>query len=258
MSLAQALSRRTGFVPFIIAGDPNLSATARYLKALEKAGADIIEIGVPFSDPVADGPVIQASSQRALRAGTTLESTLSLIKRLRGSGFRVPVILFTYLNPCLKFGHVRFAELCAQSGVDGVLVVDLPLENADCVADELARRGLELVLLAAPTTSDARLRRIGRRSGSIVYYVSREGVTGARHGLAPGLPARLKRVRRLVGKPLIVGFGVAGPAQARALARHAEGVVVGSALVAIAAKGGEAALTRLARRLVRGLSRNGD
>lgn len=236
MTLAEALlSRksdgRCAFVPFVTAGDPSLKGTARFLRTLEKVGADIIELGVPFSDPVADGAVIQSSYQRALRAGATLSGVLNFLKRLRGSGMRIPVVLFTYLNPVLRLGYGAFARRCSQSGVNGVLVVDLPAEEAAPLASALSRRGVEPVLLASPTTSEARLRRIGRLSGSIVYYVSREGVTGVRKGLAPGLKARLRKVKVLVKKPLIVGFGVARSSQARALAPLAEGVVVGSALV---------------------------
>lgn len=265
--LAEVLSHsrergRAAFVAFLSAGDPNLRATAEFLRVLAEAGADIIELGIPFSDPVADGPAIQASSQRALRSGTTLLKALSLLRRLRRSGFLTPVILFGYLNPVLALGRERFAGLCAASGVQGVLVVDLPAEESGPLAAALRRRGVETVLLASPTTSEKRLRAIGRASGSIVYYVSREGVTGVKRGLAPGLSRRLRRVRTLCGKPLIVGFGVATPAQARALARDAEGVVVGSALVSEIAKAASPraarlALGRKARAIAVGLRRDG-
>ncbi len=259
-TLAAALERsrragRAGFVPFLAAGDPSLKATALFARSLEHAGADLLELGVPFSDPVADGPVIQAASQRALKAGATLAKVLELAAGLSGSGFRAPIILFTYLNPVLRMGLPVFARRCAESGVRGVLIVDLCAEESQAVYAPLRKRGVEPVLLASPTTSDARLRLIGRLSGSVVYYVSREGVTGARRGLAPGLSRRLARVRRLTGKPLLVGFGVSEPAQARALAPLADGVVVGSALVAAAAKG--RGLPLLARRLVAGLSLRG-
>lgn len=263
--LADVLSRsreqgRAAFVPFLSAGDPSLRATAEFLRALAAAGADIIELGIPFSDPVADGPAIQASSQRAIRSGTTLLKSLSLLRRLRRSGFTTPVILFSYLNPVLALERERFARLCAASGVQGVLVVDLPAEESGSLAAALRRRGVETVLLASPTTSEERLRAIGRASGSIVYYVSRDGVTGARRGLVPGLSRRLGHVRALCGKPLIVGFGVATPAQARVLARDAEGVVVGSALVAEIARAASLraarlALGRKARAIAAGLRR---
>jgi tryptophan synthase alpha chain len=183
----------------------------------------------------------------------SLTRAAKLVVAVRRAGVETPAILFTYLNPVLRLGPSAFARLCADSGVAAALIVDLPAEDAGPMAAALAARGVEIVLLASPTTTDARLRAIGRASGSVVYYVSREGVTGVRAGLAPGLAARLKRVRVLTGKSLIVGFGVAEPAQARALAPHADGVVVGSALVAACAQGGSAAVGRLARRLVAAL-----
>ena len=255
MSLAQALAsrRRCGFIPFITAGDPSLAATARYVRTLAEAGADIIELGVPFSDPMADGPTIQAADQRALKSKTTLLKVLALVVKLRRGGLKTPIVLFTYLNPILALGHGAFARLCAKSGVDGVLMVDLPVEEAGGLLSALKKNGVESVLLASPTSSDERLKAIGRASGSIVYYVSREGVTGARRGLSAGLAARVRLVRRLTGKPLIVGFGVSTAQQARLLSKVADGVVVGSALVAAAALSGNAGLKRLSRRLVAGL-----
>lgn len=251
--VARRASGRAAFVPFLVAGDPSAAATLAAAKALAKAGADILEVGVPFSDPVADGPVIQAAGQRALAKGMTLTRAARLVATMRRSGVATPAILFTYLNPILRLGVPAFARLCADSGVAAALIVDLPVEDAAPMTEALAARGVEIVLLASPTTTDARLRAIGRASGSLVYYVSREGVTGVRAGLAPRLAERLERVRRLTGKRLIVGFGVAEPAQAKALAPHADGVVVGSALVAASAKGGAAAAGRLARRLVKAL-----
>lgn len=241
MSLAQALLHRrawgrAGFVPFVMAGEKSMAETGTLLRKLELAGADIIEVGVPFSDPVADGPVIQAASQRALSAGTTLEKVFLLLSRLRKSGFSTPVILFSYLNPLLRLGEKRLAAKCEKAGIQGVLAVDLPAENAACAKAAFEAKGVELVLLASPSTSDERLKLIGKMSGSIVYYVSREGVTGARKGLSPGLKKRLARVRKLTGKPLITGFGVSTPTQAKALAPLSEGVVVGSALVAAGTK----------------------
>jgi tryptophan synthase alpha chain len=261
-TLADALSSRrasgrAGFVPFLVAGDPSAQATVKIAKALADAGADILEVGVPFSDPVADGPVIQAAGQRALDKGMTLPRAAGLVAAMRRGGVKTPAILFTYLNPVLRLGPSAFARLCADSGVAGALIVDLPVEDCGTLSKALAARGVELVLLASPTTTDVRLHAIGRASGSVVYYVSREGVTGVRAGVAAGLVERLKKVRALTGKPLMVGFGVAEPSQARALAAHADGVVVGSALVAAAAKAGDAraaaVVGALARRLVSAL-----
>ncbi|MFI5362201.1 MAG: tryptophan synthase subunit alpha [Elusimicrobiota bacterium] len=250
---ARRRTGRAGFVPFVVAGDPSAEATVKAARALAAAGADILEIGVPFSDPVADGPVIQAAGQRALAKGMSLARAARLVSALKRGGVPTPTILFTYLNPVLRLGPSAFARLCADSGAAAALIVDLPVEDAAALTRALAAHGVEIVLLASPTTTDARLRAIGRASGSVVYYVSREGVTGVRAGLAPGLSARLDRVRALTGKALIVGFGVAEPGQARALAPHADGVVVGSALVAASARGGAAAVGRLARRLVAAL-----
>jgi tryptophan synthase alpha chain len=216
------------------------------------AGADILEVGVPFSDPVADGPVIQAAGQRALAKGMTLIKAARFVDDLRKGGTTIPIVLFTYLNPILRLGTARFARLCADSGVSAALIVDLPAEESAETAKALAWHSIELVLLASPTTTDKRLRMIGRLTGSAVYYVSREGVTGVRHGLAPNLAQRLSHVRALTGKPLMVGFGVAEPSQAKALARHADGVVVGSALV-LACAGGAGRVSRLAQRLVAAL-----
>jgi len=260
--LAETIARRradgrAAFIPFITAGDPGLKATGRFVRALAGAGADIIELGVPFSDPVADGPTIQAASQRALASGTTLGGVLALVKDLRAGGLETPIILFSYLNPVLRMGLERFAAAAGRSGVSAVLLVDLPAESAAPWSRALARRGVETVLLASPTTSRERLRRIGKASGSVVYYVSREGVTGARAGLPPGLRGRLDEVRALTGKPLIVGFGISTPEAARSLGRCADGVVVGSAMVAqVAGRGpalAEKALVRFTRKIVASL-----
>ncbi|MEK7234954.1 MAG: tryptophan synthase subunit alpha [Elusimicrobiota bacterium] len=258
VTLARALHGRrvfgrAGFVPFLVAGDPSYEGSLRAARAVIEAGADILEVGVPFSDPVADGPVIQAAGQRALAKGMTLTKAARFVKDLRNGGVEIPVVLFTYLNPILRLGTARFARLCADAGVSAALIVDLPAEESATIARALAWQRMELVLLASPTTSDARLRMIGRISGSVVYYVSREGVTGVRRGLTPNLAQRLAHVRQLTGKPLVVGFGVADPAQAQALAAHADGVVVGSALVKAGARGGYSAVGRLARRLVAAL-----
>jgi len=254
VSLARALSGRrargrAGFVPFMVAGDGN---SLRIAKALIEAGADILEVGVPFSDPVADGPAIQAAGQRALKKGMTLRKAAGFVKDLRRSGVRIPVVLFTYLNPILRMGVKPFAKLCADSGVTAALIVDLPVELSTAADGVLARYGVELVALASPTTTDQRLSRIGRASGTAVYYVSREGVTGVRKGLAPNLAQRLRHVRKLTKKPLMVGFGIAEPSQARKLAPYADGVVVGSALVLAGARGA-GDVSALAKRLVKAL-----
>ena len=254
VTLARALrARRTlgraAFVPFLVAGDPTYAASLRAARAVIAAGADILEVGVPFSDPVADGPAIQAAGMRALKNGMTLKKAGGFVKELRRGGITIPVVLFTYLNPVLRMGTKQFAKLCGACGVSAVLIVDLPIEDSTATESELTRHGVELVPLASPTTTDQRLSRIGRASGTAVYYVSREGVTGVRKGLANGIAKRIFHVKTMTGKPVMVGFGVAEPAQARALAPHADGVVVGSALVLA----GPSGVARLAKRLVAAL-----
>ncbi|NLN10383.1 MAG: tryptophan synthase subunit alpha [Acidobacteria bacterium] len=222
---------RAAFVPFIVAGDPDLATTEELLIALAEAGADLIEIGVPFSDPIADGPVIQAAGQRALAAGATLERILASIARVRGR-LGVPLVLFSYANPILVHGAARFAEKAAASGVDGVLIVDLPPEEAAAeVSPALAAHGLDRILLLAPTSGPERIDLVARAGSGFVYYVSRTGVTGEREALAAELPRQLRAVRRRLRLPVVVGFGISTPAQVAAVAPLADGVVVGSALV---------------------------
>ena len=222
---------RAAFVPFIVAGDPDLATTEELLIALAEAGADLIEIGVPFSDPIADGPVIQAAGQRALAAGATLERILASIARVRGR-LGVPLVLFSYANPILVHGAARFAEKAAASGVDGVLIVDLPPEEAAAeVSPALAEQGLDRILLLAPTSGPERIDLVARAGSGFVYYVSRTGVTGEREALAAELPRQLRAVRRRLRLPVVVGFGISTPAQVAAVAPLADGVVVGSALV---------------------------
>jgi len=234
---ARAAKRRS-LIVFLCAGDPDLAATERLVPALAEAGADVIELGVPFSDPLADGPTIQAAADRALRSGTTLAGILDLVGRLRGHGCDVPLALMGYMNPIVRMGVETFVARSAAVGVDGFIVPDLPLEEADPLADSAAAKGLSLVLLAAPTTPPDRLRRIGERTRGFLYFVSVTGVTGARAALPADLPARLDAVRAASRAPVAVGFGVSAPEQAAALAEHADAVVVGSALVAEIARSG--------------------
>ena len=231
-------SGRRSLVVYLCGGDPDLASTERLVPALAAAGADVIEIGVPFSDPLADGPTIQAASQRALAAGTTLAGILDLVARLRRGGCEVPLVLMGYLNPIVRMGIGPFVERAVAAGVDGCIVPDLPLEEAAVLGEPAEARGLSLVLLAAPTTPPERLRAIGERTRGFVYYVSVTGVTGARAVLPPELPAELDRVRAASRAPVAVGFGISEPGQARALAAHADAVVVGSALVAEIARSG--------------------
>ena len=232
---------RRSLIVYLCGGDPDLASTERLVPALATAGADVIEIGVPFSDPLADGPTIQAASQRALAAGTTLAGLLDLVARLRRGGCEVPLVLMGYLNPIVRMGVGAFVDRAVAAGVDGCIVPDLPLEEASPLGDAAAGKDLSLVLLAAPTTPPERLRRIGERTRGFLYFVSITGVTGARAALPVDLTARLDAVRTASQAPVAVGFGISAPEQARALAEHADAVVVGSALVTeIARSGGKA------------------
>ncbi|HVY62861.1 MAG TPA: tryptophan synthase subunit alpha [Planctomycetota bacterium] len=218
-ALRDAFARRKAFIPFIMAGDPDLATTEALVRALSDAGADAIELGVPFSDPIADGPVNQRAAERALRGGTTLAKVLELCRGLKSGGLTTPIVLFTYLNPLLAFGG-------PPEGADATLVLD-PADDDE----PAALAGRDRILLASPTTTPARLAAVRARAGSFVYYVSRLGVTGARAELPPGLADDVARVRAAVERPLAVGFGVSTAEQAAAVARVADGVVVGSAIV---------------------------
>lgn len=230
---------RAAFIPFLMAGDPSLDATAGQLAALAAGGADIIELGVPFSDPIADGPVNQRAAMRALAAGTGLSGILELIARHRDQ-LGVPIVLFTYYNPVYARGLERFAEQAAASGVDGVLCVDLPPEEAERdLVPVLRERGVDTIFLLAPTSTRDRIARVAAASSGFVYYVSRTGTTGERSSLPPDLMRDLKRLRRRLDLPLAVGFGISTPAQVAAVSDVADGVVVGSALVRLVEQMGE-------------------
>jgi tryptophan synthase alpha chain len=251
---------KKALITFITAGDPNMRSTAEIIGALVESGADMIELGIPFSDPMADGPTIQASSERALRAGATLEGVLKLVKSLRAKT-GVPVILFGYYNPILSFGLKRFARTAAASGVDGVLVVDLPPEEAADLKGELDGAGVELIFLLTPTSGPKRMRLVASLGAGFIYFVSLTGVTGARKALSKKIPAYVKKVRRFTKLPVGVGFGISTPAQARTVARSADAVVVGSALVDIISKrrkGQDQKMIREIKRFVRGLKRGMD
>jgi len=230
--------KRAAFVPYLTAGDPHLDVTAALVVALARAGADVVELGVPFSDPIADGPVNQAAASRALAAGTTLEQILATVARLRAAT-RVPLVLFTYFNPVHAYGLKRFAEHAAASGVDGVLCVDLPPEEAKGeYLDALARFGLDPVFLLAPTSTRERVKAVARAGRGFVYYVSRTGVTGERAELPRGLEREVADLRHRLKLPVAVGFGISTPEQVAAVAKVADGVVVGSALVRLVADHG--------------------
>ncbi len=231
--------KQTAFIPYITAGDPSLSQTEEIVLALDKAGADVIELGVPFSDPVGDGHVIQEAAQRALARGATLPAILESVRRIREK-CQVPILLFSYFNPLFAYGMARFAKDAADAGVDGVLCVDLPPEEAEEYKAALDAAGVCTVFLVAPTTTDARIETIAGCCTGFVYYVSRMGVTGEREALAADLQEALARIHRHTDKPVAVGFGISTPEQARKVAGIAEGVVVGSAIVRLIASIGDA------------------
>ena len=224
-------SGRKALVPFISAGDPSLEATVPVMHALAAAGADVIELGVPFSDPMADGPVIQRSSERALARGAGLTFVLEAVRRFRESDDATPVVLMGYLNPVEIRGVAGFAAAAAAAGVDGVLLVDLPAEEADEYRAAFARHGLALISLASPTTPEARLERLCTQAEGYLYYVSFAGVTGADRLDVGGASERIGQLRAMAAIPVYAGFGIRDAASAAGMAAHADGVVVGSALV---------------------------
>lgn len=227
-------SRRKAFIAYITAGDPDLATTGKLVLSLERAGADLIELGIPFSDPIADGPTIQAASHRALLKKTTLSSVLDLVKRLRiNTG--IPIVFMTYYNPVLKYGLTSFFERCKNSGVDGVIVPDLPVEESDELARLGKKAGVRTIFLVAPTSTKKRVKDIVKKSAGFVYYVSSTGVTGARKNLPADMVKNIRFIKSMTSKPVAVGFGVSDQKQAKLVARTADGVIVGSAIVKIIA-----------------------
>jgi tryptophan synthase alpha chain len=224
-------SGELGLVAYITAGDPSLEASERIVLAAAEAGADVIELGVPFSDPVADGPTIQRASERALRSGTTLAGVLDLVRRLR-KHTEVPLVLFSYFNPILQMGIEKFADAAVAAGADGVLATDLTPEEASDYRKTLRSRGLDTIFLAAPTSTDTRLAKIAGVSTGFLYLISRTGVTGARESLPEELPVLVRRIRKFTALPVAVGFGISLPTHVTVLGGIADAAVVGSALMA--------------------------
>ncbi len=223
---------RPGLVTYTTAGDPDLARSGEILKALDRAGADVLEVGVPFSDPMADGPVIQRASERALAGGATLEGVLDMVARVRPS-VRAPIVLFSYANPLYRMGFERFSMRAAEAGVDGVLTLDVPLEESDGLRGSLRGVGLDMIFLLSPTTSPERMRRAGQLGSGFVYAISRLGVTGARDALALGVQDLVRRVREATTLPVAVGFGVSTAAHVEEVCKWADAAVVGSALVKV-------------------------
>jgi len=222
---------RAAFVPYVMAGDPDAATALKILKGLPGAGADLIELGFPFSDPMAEGPPIQRAAQRALARGMTLAGTLELVRGFRETDPDTPLILMGYMNPLVSWGLAAFARDAAAAGVDGLIVVDCPPEEADPLADALDANGIALIRLATPTTDDKRLPVVVRRTSGFVYYVSVAGVTGVKEADASAVAPNVERVRRASGLPVAVGFGIKTPERAAAIAQVADAAVVGSALV---------------------------
>ncbi len=252
-----------GLVAYITAGDPSLEASEQIVLAMAKAGADVIELGVPFSDPIADGPTIQRASERALRSGTTLAGVIDLVRRVRAKS-DVPLVLFSYFNPVLQMGVEKFASAAADAGADGVLITDLTPEEGGDFRRLLRARGLDTIFLAAPTSTDERLKLLAEASSGFLYLISRTGVTGAKDALPDDLPALVRRVRGVTSLPVAVGFGISLPGHVSVLGGLADAAVVGSALVAeierassadVAAKAVEEKVRRLKQAGRKGMSR---
>lgn len=228
---------RTGLVTYTTAGDPDLARSAEILKALDRAGADVLEVGVPFSDPLADGPVIQRATERALASGTTLGRVLDMVKSIR-DGVNAPIVIFSYANPLLRMGLAEFANRAADAGVDGVLALDLPIEEADEFRRLLAANEIDTIFLLSPTTTEARIRKAAEIGRGFLYGISRLGVTGARDRVASGAEAMVKRIRQHTTMPIALGFGISRPEHVAEVGLYADAAVVGSALVSLIAEAG--------------------
>jgi tryptophan synthase alpha chain len=231
--------RRPGLVTYTTAGDPDLPQSAGILEALDRAGADVLEVGVPFSDPLADGPVIQRAAERALAAGSNLGAALEMIDGVRPR-VTAPIVVFSYANPLVKMGIDVFARRAAAAGVEGVLALDLPIEEAERFRETLASRGLDTIFLLSPTTTDARIGRAAALGRGFLYGISRLGVTGARSAVAQGAEALVRRIRAQTSLPIAVGFGISRPEHVAEVTRYADAAVVGSSLVSLIAEAGGA------------------
>ena len=247
---ALAAQKRKGLIPFITAGDPDPKRTVEFMHALVAGGADVIELGVPFSDPMADGPVIQRSSERALAKGVTLRDVLADVKRFREKDDKTPIVLMGYANPIERYGAARFVADAKDAGVDGVLVVDYPPEECVEFAALLREAGLDPIFLVAPTSSDARIRSVAEIASGYVYHVSLKGVTGAGHFDIDAVKDMIPRIRSHVKLPIGVGFGIRDAKTARAVADVADAVVIGSALVQLLETAGRDEAPRVAAAFV--------
>jgi tryptophan synthase alpha chain len=241
-------ARRKGFIPYICAGDPNLKRTVDLAFALQKSGADLLELGLPFSDPLADGIVNQLAAQRALAAGTTIRGVFDCVRRIREKS-QIPIVLYSYLNPIFQFGAAKFHREAEAAGVDGLLILDLPPDednseleckmHSSLKGENVTARSPLHIRLVAPTTPLERLTTITKNARGFLYYVSREGVTGAHDSIAASLPKKIAELKTASDLPVAVGFGISNPDQAHAVAKHADAVVVGSAIVDLIGKQGD-------------------
>jgi tryptophan synthase alpha chain len=231
-------ANRIGLVTYVTAGDPSLARSADILRALDRAGADVLEVGIPFSEPLADGPVIQRATERALAAGSTATRVLDLVAQIRKT-VKAPIVLFTYANPVLRMGLESFGDRARQAGVDGVLVLDLPIEEAESFRDVMADRDIDTIFLLSPTTTDARLREAARLGSGFLYGISRLGVTGTREKVAEGAEVLARRMRSSTALPIALGFGISTPEHVRQIGEFADAAVVGSGLVGVIAEAGD-------------------
>src|SRR3954464_4652807 len=244
---------RPGLVTYTTAGDPDLPRSGEILRALARAGADVLEVGVPFSDPLADGPVIQRATERALAAGGSLRASLNLIETVRRDT-RTPIVIFTYANPIVRMGLDAFAARAAAAGVDGVLGLDLPVEESDEFRNAVSQVGIDTIFLLSPTTTDARIRKAAELGRGFLYGISRLGVTGARDRVASGAEEMVRRIRAITDLPLALGFGISRPEHVAEVGAYADAAVVGSALVALIAEAsGSTELIRRVEDYVRSL-----
>jgi tryptophan synthase alpha chain len=227
--------KNKAFIPYICAGDPALNKTVELSLALEKAGADILELGLPFSDPLADGPVIQRATERAIAAGGNLRASLAMIAKVRPQ-VKAPIVIFSYANPMLRLGLDAFARQAADAGVDGVLALDLPIEEAGSFRETLAAKGIDTIFLLSPTTTDARIKTAAALGSGFLYGISRLGVTGARAQIAVGAETMVRRIRAHTAMPIALGFGISSPEQVAEVCAYADAAVVGSALVSVIAE----------------------
>ena len=231
-------NKRAALITFITAGDPDLSATVKLAKAMEEAGADMVELGVPFSDPLADGAAIQAASARALKKGVTLLKIFKAAGKIRKQS-EIPLVLMTYVNPVNRFGEEAFFKECRRQGVDGVIIPDIIPEEAGGMIRSSRQNGINLIFLAAPTSSDERLKMIAGRTRGFLYYVTLTGTTGERKAVAGGLKERIMKLKKMSAVPVACGFGISTPGQAKEIAKYADGIIVGSAIVKIIEKYGK-------------------